>query len=126
MNKYTLEPGQIVRIAYHAVKRCFSIRDAKTRRVIGYTDRIVLRNVSFVVSQAGRERVLREREKNVHAYVIGLFEPKLQQLSRERDGCEAEAYYNPYYTLSFVNKSTKEPLSCADLAICEERHVYYR
>lgn len=126
MRMPALKSGQSVRIAYHAVKRCFSIRDAKTRKVIGYTDRIVLRNVCFLVSQAGRERVLKERVKHIHAYVLGLFEQDLQQLSRENEGCDDEAYYNPYNTVCFINKSTKEQLTYAELVICEQHRVYYR
>ena len=48
-----------------------SIRDAKTKLVIGHADRVKLVDVTFHVSQAGRERVLRERKKNVHAVVRG-------------------------------------------------------
>ncbi len=126
MDEFTLESGQIVRIAYHAVKKCFSIRHLKTRKVIGYTNRIVLRDVSFIVSQAGRNRVLRDREKHVHAFMIGTYEPNIQQLSRKKHGINSEAYYNPYTTLMFINRNTNESLTCADLAICEERRVFYR
>lgn len=48
-----------------------SIRDAKTKLVIGHADRVKLTDVTFHVSQAGRERVLREKRKNVHAVVRG-------------------------------------------------------
>jgi len=48
-----------------------SIRDAKTKHVVGHADRVTLMDVTFHVSQAGRERVLRERRKNVHAVVRG-------------------------------------------------------
>ena len=48
-----------------------SIRDAKTKHVVGHADRVTLADVTFHVSQAGRERVLRERRKNVHAVVRG-------------------------------------------------------
>ncbi len=48
-----------------------SIRDAKTKLVVGHADRVKLVDVTFHVSQAGRERVLREKRKNVHAVVRG-------------------------------------------------------
>lgn len=48
-----------------------SVRDRKTKRVIAHVDYITLAGVGFRVSQAGRERVLRERRKNVHAFVSG-------------------------------------------------------
>lgn len=48
-----------------------SIRDAKTKHVVGHADSVHLHYVHFKVSQAGRERVLREKKKNVHAVAIG-------------------------------------------------------
>ena len=49
----------------------FSVRDSKTKRVLAHCDEVTLAGVVFKVSQAGRERVLRERKKNVHAVVKG-------------------------------------------------------
>ena len=48
-----------------------SIRDAKTKHVVGHADRVTLADATFHVSQSGRERVLREKRKNVHAVVRG-------------------------------------------------------
>jgi hypothetical protein len=44
-------------------------------RVAGYANELTLRYVTFKVSQAGRQRVLRTGVKNVHAYVIGGLHP---------------------------------------------------
>lgn len=49
-----------------------SIRDAKTKHVIGHAARVYLHHAEFKVSQAGRKRVLREKRKNVHAVVNGV------------------------------------------------------
>lgn len=49
-----------------------SIRDAKTKLVLGHADQVFLHQTEFKVSQAGRERVLKEKKKNVHAVVEGL------------------------------------------------------
>jgi hypothetical protein len=40
-------------------------------RVIGHSSKVLLRDVTPKVSQAGRERVLREGRKNVHAGLVG-------------------------------------------------------
>ncbi|CAG5087803.1 Gp88 [Thermobacillus xylanilyticus] len=119
-----LLPNQTLRIAYHVVKNCFSVRDRRSRKVIGYTDRIVLYDVQFVVSQAGRARVLRERQKNVHAFVVGKYDETLQSLSI--DPTYQQAYYNPYRTETFINRATLIPVQSAKIAICENRAVYYR
>lgn len=39
--------------------------------VIGHTCDMMLKNISFHISEAGRERVIREGRKNVHAYIKG-------------------------------------------------------
>jgi hypothetical protein len=49
-----------------------SIRDAKTKLVLGHADQVFLHDAFFKVSQAGRARVLREKKKNVHAVVEGI------------------------------------------------------
>lgn len=119
-----LEEGQIILIAFHLYKRCFSIRNVSSRKVIGYTDRIVVRNARFPVSVSGRLRVLREKRKNVHAYVQGCFEQRLQQIDYHPEQLR-EAYYNPYVVSAFVDRETIEPIAYADLAICENGKVYY-
>ena len=55
---------------------CWSVRDfdsksPKYNRVIEHVTELCLEEVTFIVSQAGRERVLKEKRKNVHAFVQG-------------------------------------------------------
>ena len=50
-------------------KKKFSIRHKG--KVIGHSNRILLVNCEFIVSKKGRERVLREKRKNVHAVIRG-------------------------------------------------------
>lgn len=55
-------------------KKCFSIKalDGPDKgRVVAHADAVHLTEVAFKVSQAGRERVLREKCKNVHAGAVG-------------------------------------------------------
>jgi hypothetical protein len=60
-----------VRCYWNLHKSCWSVQDAKTRRVIGHADKVLLREARFTVSQAGRQRVLEEGRKNVHAFACG-------------------------------------------------------
>lgn len=41
-------------------------------KVVAYADSVTLKDVSFKVNEGGRLRVIKERQKNVHAYAIGL------------------------------------------------------
>lgn len=95
-----------------------SVRDCKTRRVIAHVDTITLAGVGFRVSKAGRERVLREGRKNVHAFVSGKvihFQGATPYKGRDLSeyiweagsgltliGDGSVAVYNPYKYESFV------------------------
>lgn len=50
-------------------KGVFSIRH--NNRVIAHARRFIIKDAVFKVSEAGRQRVLRERCKNVHAGIVG-------------------------------------------------------
>jgi hypothetical protein len=63
-----------VQVYWNLHKTIWSIRDAKTRLIIAHKSQLSLIDASFKVSEAGRQRVLRERRKNVHAYIEGLLE----------------------------------------------------
>ena len=75
----------------------WSIKDCKTNLVIDRVGEAYFKDVELKVSQAGRERVLREERKNVHAGVKGI------RLKRHPKGVFERAYYDPYKTDSFID-----------------------
>lgn len=81
-----------VHVYWNLHKKKFSVRHKG--KVIDHVDRLFLCDVEFRVSQKGRQRVLREKVKNVHAYVCGT-------ICDAVEGCETRAYYNPYKTKYF-------------------------
>jgi hypothetical protein len=117
----TLTDGQKVFVYFNLHKKCFSVKDVKTGLVVAHTDRIDLYDCNFKVSEAGRQRVLREQKKNVHAGVVGHYfeEPIQSKLSFK------EATYNPYKYDSFVNKHTEEKLTGAYVASLEGKAIHY-
>ena len=48
-----------------------SIQDLSTGLVLGHADAIDLQGATFIVREAGRQRVIVEKRKNVHAFVRG-------------------------------------------------------
>ena len=101
-----------VEVYFNLHKKTFSVRSCRTGRVIHHTDKVDIANPEFVVRKAGRERVLREGKKNVHAFVRGdvtffnlMYRPTLDTLT-----------YNPYKYASFVDKQTEEPVYKASRA----------
>ena len=99
-----------VKVYRNLHKKCWSIMDPKTRRVIRHDTNVVLANVSLVVSNAGRERVLREKAKNVHAYAIGDINESILE-----DCDMIEATYNQYAAEYFFEKISFAPRSSADV-----------
>ena len=79
-------------------KDCWSIR--QNRIVQFHTDYICLQDAEFIVSEAGRLRVLKNAQKNVHAFVRGYLcgEERVIQAF-----CWDDIYYNPYKTDTFVD-----------------------
>lgn len=89
--------------------------------VVSHPLRIVLEDVKFVVSPAGRQRVLQERRKNVHAFVRGA--PRAD----EPPGEWRMAYYNPYEVSTFVDLESRAPLDQAHVALLDsDMRVYYQ
>ena len=110
-------------VYYNIRKKCWSIRDCKTRRVIGHSDLLCLRDVTFKVSAAGRARVLKEGRKNVHAGCEGTPESRL--LGTLGAKLEAEQVtYNPYKYESFVRVSDKSPVEVADFVLMCRGEVF--
>lgn len=84
--------GLKVRVYRNLHKKCFSVKCMKTQKVVAHVDSITLKDVTYPVSQAGRDRVLAERRKNVHAYVQGIVESaELADIVKMKKVC-----YNPY------------------------------
>jgi len=90
-------------------KNCWSVKALEGEnkgRVIAHRDSITLYSCKLKVSQAGRQRVLREKRKNVHAGIEG-YDIGLGMFFKD------EAYpvtYNPYKYDSFVRSDTGEPV----------------
>ena len=104
-----------VEVYFNLHKKLFSVRNCKTGRVIKHTYDITILDPKFVVRKAGRERVLRERKKNVHAFVRGMMVPYKCVLFAPDQSTEVT--YNPYKYSSFVIKDTEQPVDKAKIAM---------
>ena len=88
-------------------------------RVIAHRAIVTLKDCRFRVSEAGRQRVLREQRKNVHAGVEGSW----ARASRAGQG-KRSVTYNPYQAPTFVERSTRAPVFTAPSAVLVDRQVY--
>lgn len=108
-NQLTKQIEMKVRVYYNLHRQCLSVQTQTPKgwRVWKHMSEAHLDNVAFKVSEAGRQRVLREGRKNVHAYIIGdLVETPLT--------AGAAVTYDPYKFSSFVLKDTEVPIHKAE------------
>jgi len=96
-------------------------------RVIEHRQSLTLSPASFIVSPAGRARVLREGRKNVHAFVKGELEGR-QDAAVRLDEAEKLGFmkaekvtYNPYKAGSFM--SGGEPVKGAKAVLLNEQGI---
>jgi hypothetical protein len=81
-------------------------------RVVAHADIVQLANARPKVSEAGRQRVLREQRKNVHAGVVGEWLTGLPEDAWLSD--PVFPTYNPYKYSTFVDRETGEEWKGSD------------
>lgn len=107
-------------VYFNLHRKCLSVKALEGSykgKVIAYADSIVLHSCTFKVSEAGRQRVLRERKKNVHAGVVGtICCMNDTHFSGVLSAIGSPVKYNPYKYTSFVHAVNETPVH-------EARHV---
>ena len=85
-----------IRVYKNLRRRNWSLLDPRTNHVIGHRLELVLTDVTFIVSEKTRQRVIRDQRRTVHAYAAGL-------LSEEapRPG-GLKLHYNPFLSPDFT------------------------
>jgi hypothetical protein len=82
-----------IRAYYNLHKKCFSVQDYKTGKVVEHTNKLYLSNALFVVRKSGNERVKKEGRKNVHAFVNGIRHSNSEDAPL---GSSYQVSYNPH------------------------------
>ena len=96
----------------HKNKISVQVKISGNWKVVYHAKSVDLINVTFKVSQSGREKVLREKKKNVHAFVCG----KLVALDKGKRIQGEKVLYNPYKTKTFVLAGSGDPVASATVA----------
>jgi len=105
-----------VDVYFNRHKSTFSVRHKG--KVIEHTDMVVIKNPTFVVNKGGRDRVLREKKKNVHAFVRGEYYLRPMVAIDEIKNWKG-IYYNPYKHDSFVDLATDQPIKESKWALLD-------
>jgi hypothetical protein len=111
------------RVYYNLHTHVFSIQawdaDKKGWRLYDHQDEVQLEDVTFKVYESGRQRVLREKKKNVHAYVIAKrIVPVDHRILWWR-----KITYDPYKYESFVYVKDKQPVGEHKLVLLRDKKI---
>lgn len=87
-----------VRVYFNLHKHCYSVQDSSTNKVIAHVDSINIVDAKFVVRDSGRQKVLREQRKNVHAFVVGYWKKSPCKKLKNK------VRYNPYIRGDFFSE----------------------
>ena len=100
-----------IRVYYNFRKKLFSVQEKVNGKwkVVEHTNELCIRNAAFKVSEAGRQRVLKQKRKNVHAFILGERFPFIPKSFVYRD----EVSYDPYKGPNFMVVSEGKPLDRA-------------
>jgi hypothetical protein len=112
-----------VYVYFNLHKKVWSVRALEGEhkgRVVQHATSLCLANCVFKVSEAGRQRVLREKQKNVHAGIAGTL------VSAPPHGVNIgrRITYDPYKYATFVDANTLEPQFGAAWVCFESKTVH--
>jgi len=93
-------------------------------RVVAHRKCLYLQDCTFKVSEAGRQRVLRKKCKNVHAGVVGNWGEKNTADRLSVFAIENIVSYNPYKNSSFVIRGTDTPIYNAKAVLFDGTDVF--
>lgn len=115
--------GQTVRIYRNLLNHRMSIQTKVPGRgwlVAGHVTEAIVADVTFHVSESGRQRVIRDRCKNVHAWgqgtLIGAFDPSIV--------ATIDLKYDPYTDETFVQRLTQQPITACHYLVVRENLVW--
>ena len=110
MRKGTLHHGDKVEIYRNLHNGTFSVRrDGKVVYHLENHQILRLTDAKFVVQPAGRAKVIREKKKNVHAFIRGTVDMAGGYLGQDPPHEIFEVSYNPYESDKFLKEQNKQP-----------------
>jgi hypothetical protein len=84
------------------LNRFWTVKEVKSKKIVSITPRVFLKDVSFVINEEGRQRMIREQKMNVHAVAQGYLD------TSSVEDIWVELKYNPYVNKNFIRLDTNE------------------
>lgn len=108
--------GQLVKVYRNLKNGLFSVQYGGL--VVAHLDTVQLTSVVFKVTETARQRVLSSKQKNVHAYAIGLFTSAAQVEATE------PITYDPYRAGYFFRVQDEAPVHNAAVVVLTAGKAY--
>lgn len=111
-------------VYYNLHRKMWSVRamDGPSKgRVIAHKHTVLLRDAVPKVSEAGRQRVLKEKRKNVHAGIVGTM---IESFPGPTRGLRTPITYNPYRGDGFTYSDTGDSYTGSRGALMTRGKVY--
>ena len=113
--RYKIDYSKKVFVYKNLHKDCWSVK--QDGLVKAHTEEVRMWDCAFQVNAKGRQKVLDEQRKNVHAGIKGYIDNDQQVPSG------VEVTYNPYKYDSFVDKDSEEPVYFSSYAKLSRKQV---
>ena len=120
-----IDQDKPVRVFKNLTHGCYSI--LQNGKLKASARQVLLSDVEFKVRESGRQRMLKEQRRNVHAFAVGLLVDYVHP-SDERTLSSIEGRvvtYNPKELASFYDLLTQAPVTNADLVHLDEEGAIY-
>ena len=106
-----IDPDRKIEVYRNLHKKCWSVR--QDGLVKFHSQQVCLQNCKFAVQPAGRAKVLREKRKNVHAFIRGyLWDGKISE-DIANSNIWDNVSYNPYKSNTFEDNSNNPVYTAA-------------
>lgn len=109
--------GRRVRVYRNLHTGNFSVQCVKSGLVIARVAQIALQGAIFVVRPAGHAKVLAEKKKNVHAFVVGA-------ISSAGIAKRTQVNYNPYKAAYFWTSDIGCRIDSAEQVLLVDNKIY--
>ena len=128
--RYKIDESRKVFVYKNLHKDCWSLK--QDGLVKAHTHDLCLFDCSFRVNKKGRDKVLKEKRKNVHAGISGYIDtPWVESYGRicsHKWGKKSNvrlATYNPYKYASFVRVDNRKPVFWSSAVRMTKGNVYF-
>lgn len=112
--RYALDYSRTVHVYRNLHKDCWSIKQGGL--VKAHTDEVLLNEPKFVVLSKGRQKVIKQRRKIVHAWLSGIMHENPFSVHEGETKTWHMITYDPYKYKSFVAKADLQPITKAKQA----------